>query len=166
MISFRLIDSDKSTFQQRAFDWTSYHTLDEIYAWLDNLLITHSNILTNIVIGQSFENRTIRAVKLSHKAGNPAIFIESHIHANEWITSATATWLLNELLTSTDLDVVELAQNIDWYIVPVLNVDGFVYTHEHDRMWRKTRQPHSIFCNGADPNRNFDRFWRRKIIHG
>lgn len=29
-------------------------------------------------------------------------------------------------------------------------------------MWRKTRQPHSMFCTGADPNRNFDRYWRRK----
>jgi len=26
-------------------------------------------------------------------------------------------------------------------------------------MWRKTRQAHSLFCVGADPNRNFDSNW-------
>lgn len=55
--------------------------------------------------------------------------IEANIHAREWITSATATWLLNELLTSTHPDVQDLAQNIDWVIIPVFNVDGFAYTH-------------------------------------
>lgn len=61
--------------------------------------------------------------------GNPTIFIESNIHAREWITSSTATWFINELLTSTDPVIMDLAQNIDWYIIPVLNVDGFHYTH-------------------------------------
>ena len=61
--------------------------------------------------------------------GNPTIFIEANIHAREWITSATATWFLNELLTSQDPAVVDLATNIDWYIIPIFNVDGFAYTH-------------------------------------
>lgn len=60
--------------------------------------------------------------------GNPAILIESNIHAREWITSATATYILNELLTSTDAEVVDIATNIDWYFIPVINPDGFTYT--------------------------------------
>lgn len=27
------------------------------------------------------------------------------------------------------------------------------------RLWRKTRQPHSTLCYGADPNRNFNATW-------
>lgn len=81
------------------------------------------------------------------------------LYYREWITSATATWFINELLTSRDLVVRDLAENIDWYIIPVLNVDGFVYTHTTDRMWRKTRQPTSSLCFGTDPNRNFDYLW-------
>lgn len=61
--------------------------------------------------------------------GNPVIFLEANIHAREWITSATATWFLNELLTSTEPAIRDLAENIDWYILPVFNVDGFVYSH-------------------------------------
>lgn len=72
----------------------------------------------------------MRVIKISYKSGNPGVFIESNIHAREWITSATATWFVNELLTSEKEEVRNLAENYDWYIVPVLNVDGFVYTHE------------------------------------
>lgn len=124
-----MIDNEQPNDQSRNFDWTSYKTLEEIYAFLDTLLEAHPTVLTNINLGNSFENRTIRAVRISYKAGNPTIFVESNIHAREWITSATATWFINELLTSTDEAVRDLATNIDWVIVPVLNVDGFVYSH-------------------------------------
>lgn len=72
--------------------------------------------------------------------GNPLIFIESNIHAREWVTSATATFFLNELLTSTDEKIKNLALNYDWVIVPVFNVDGFEYTHTtvHDGIFSIT----------------------------
>lgn len=61
--------------------------------------------------------------------GNPTIFIESTVHAREWVTTATTTYILNELLASKNATIVELAQNFDWVIVPVLNPDGYEYTH-------------------------------------
>lgn len=60
---------------------------------------------------------------------NPIIFIESTIHAREWITVATATYILNELLTSNDPEVRDLATKYDWVFIPVVNVDGYVYSH-------------------------------------
>lgn len=90
----------------------------------------YSPIAQEFIVGQSYEGRRIRGVKISYKSGNPGIFIEANIHAREWITSATATWLINELLSSKDVKVRNIAENYDWYILPVLNVDGFVYSHE------------------------------------
>jgi hypothetical protein len=29
--------------------------------------------------------------------------------------------------------------NVDWYIIPLLNPDGYEFSHDHDRMWRKNR---------------------------
>lgn len=62
--------------------------------------------------------------------GNPVIFIESTIHAREWISAATVSYLVNQLLTSNDTEIQKLAQNYDWIIVPILNVDGYDYTHQ------------------------------------
>lgn len=112
------------------FDWTRYHKLPEIEAWLDGVLDAYPDVTEGFEVGKSYEGRTIRGLKISYKSGNPGVFIESNIHANEWITSATCTWFINELLSSDDKQVRDMAENHDWYIVPLLNVDGFVYSHE------------------------------------
>ncbi|XP_061400996.1 zinc carboxypeptidase-like [Musca vetustissima] len=140
--------------------WARYYELEDIEKWLDGILNKYPEVTEGFAIGKSYEGRTIRGIKISYKTGNPGIFIESNIHAREWITSATATWFIDQLLTSTDPEVRNLAENYDWYIIPVFNVDGFEYTHRTDRMWRKTRQPVSTSnCIGTDPNRNFAFQW-------
>jgi carboxypeptidase A len=93
------------------------------------------------------------------KKGNRAIFIESNIHAREWITAATTTWMINELLRSTNAEAMDLASNIDWYFIPVLNPDGYEYTRHHNRNWRKTRSVQTPLCSGVDGNRNFAFNW-------
>lgn len=85
------------------------------------------------------------------------------MHAREWISGATSTYILNELLTSTDPAVIDIAENFDWYIFPVTNPDGYAYTHTNDRMWRKTRYPFTATCYGADPNRNWGHQWYSKF---
>ncbi|XP_062551929.1 zinc carboxypeptidase-like [Armigeres subalbatus] len=153
------IDNEQSNRAKRAaFGWEDYHTLDEIYAWLDDLDDQY-DVLSVETIGHSYEGRELKVIKLSYKEGNPGIFVETNIHAREWITSATVTWILNELLTSESTAVRELAESYDWYIIPVANPDGFVYTHTVNRLWRKTRYPYTVLCQGADPNRNFDFEW-------
>jgi len=157
-----LIDEESSSSVQRdaTFGWTSYHKLDRIYDWLDEILDSHSKIVSSFILGKSFEGREIRGIKISSKSGNPGIFIETNVHAREWITSATVTYFINELLNSNRTELINLRENIDWYIVPVYNVDGFVYSHETDRMWRKSRQPvDNSDCVGTDINRNFDSHW-------
>lgn len=63
-----LIDLESNTpRQQEIFGWTSYHTYSEIYAWLDSLLEQYPAILTNYLIGTSFEGRQIRAIRLSRR---------------------------------------------------------------------------------------------------
>lgn len=32
-----------------------------------------------------------------------------------------------------------MLKQADFYIMPVLNPDGYEHSHTHDRMWRKTR---------------------------
>lgn len=156
----RAIDDEEYQMKRRSglgFDWTTYHTLDEINKWMDSLVVEYSQVQP-ISVGKSYEGREIKGVKVSYKSGNPGIFIEGGIHAREWITPATVTYILNELLISTDPRVRNIAENYDWYIVPSFNPDGYVYTHTTNRLWRKTRKPYGT-CVGVDPNRNWNVSW-------
>lgn len=49
------------------FGWKKYYNLDAIYAWLDQLLEKYPKVLTNYNYGKSYEGRTLRAIKVSHK---------------------------------------------------------------------------------------------------
>lgn len=144
------------------FDWTAYNSLEEIYEWLEQMAKDNPNIVSLITAGTTYEGRKILGAKLSYKSGNPGIFIEAGIHAREWIAPAFATYLLNALVTSNNSSIRSIAENYDWYIVPSVNPDGYVFTHTRDRLWRKTRKPYSKVCYGADPNRNWDFHWSEK----
>ncbi|KAI8128649.1 Zinc carboxypeptidase A 1 [Lucilia cuprina] len=140
------------------FDWHHYYHLETIYEWLQSLVEKYPGVVTLLDMGNSTQGFPIKGVKISHNPDNKAIFIESGIHAREWIAPATATFLINSLLTSTDKDIENLAKNYNWIIFPSVNPDGYKFTFEHDRMWRKNRQ---IFgtCRGVDLNRNYPDHW-------
>ncbi|XP_001361632.1 zinc carboxypeptidase [Drosophila pseudoobscura] len=155
---------DKSAVDKDSqMEWESYHTLDTIYDWVDKECAAH-DYLECKVIGQSYEGRDIKSIRLSKREGNKAIFLEGNIHAMEWISSATVTFLLNELINSEDPEMQRLSEEYDWIVVPMVNPDGFVYTHEVERLWRKNRRPNGATnssgpCYGIDMNRNFDYHW-------
>lgn len=144
-------------------DWETYHPLDKIYEWVDEQCATH-DYLDCKVIGHSYEGRPIKSVRLSKREGNKAILIEGNIHAMEWISSATVTFILNQLINSQDAEIQRLTEEYDWIVLPMVNPDGFVYTHEVERLWRKNRRPNGYRnitgpCFGVDMNRNFKYHW-------
>ena len=61
------------------------------------------------------------------------------IHAREWISPAVVTYMMREL-TENITGQQELVDGLDWYIVPVVNPDGYAYSWSDDRLWRKTRR--------------------------
>lgn len=48
-------------------DWTEYHELDTIYEWLDTIKAAFPEIVTIETIGESYERRPMKLVKLSKK---------------------------------------------------------------------------------------------------
>lgn len=108
--------------------WDSYYILEDIHSWLDQLASENSNV-SIITSGKSYEGRDIKGVKVSFKSGNRGVFIEGGIHAREWISPATVTYLINELLNSNDPTFRNIAESFDWYIFPSINPDGYSFTH-------------------------------------
>ncbi|GIX97220.1 carboxypeptidase A2 [Caerostris extrusa] len=139
-----------------------YRTMDEIYEFITNLTKKYPNCASLVNIGTSFEDRPLRVIRIStdpeqlkHK---PMVWIQSGMHAREQIGPAVATYLASKIaaLCRKRGATRKLIQKFDWYILPILNPDGYEYAQNYDRLWRKTRS-RQIFtkCVGVDPNRNF-----------
>lgn len=159
----RLINKEQIKSRAEGFPFDEFHRLDEINAWLDTLPATYPGLVTRVKGGDTFEKRSIEGVKISKNEDNPVIFIESNIHANEWITSSGALWMINEILTSADPEIRALLDNYTWYIFPIINPDGYEYSHTTYRMWRKNRSRNGLICWGTDLNRNWDIAWDSKV---
>ncbi|XP_049779854.1 zinc carboxypeptidase-like [Schistocerca cancellata] len=154
-----LIDNERGVRRQgESFGWEDYYTLEEIHEWLNSLSETYSDVVTPIVGGSSYEGREILGVNITFAPGNPIVVVEGGIHAGEWISPATATWIINQILTTNDSVVRDIVRQFNFYVFPNLNPDGYVYTWTTDRNWRGTRTPYTP-CYGADPNRNWDFHW-------
>ncbi|XP_040067957.1 zinc carboxypeptidase-like [Ixodes scapularis] len=111
-------------------------------------------------IGKSYEGRDIIGVHITKGTNRPIIFFECGIHAREWVAHATCLYIIDQLATmyKKDETIKRLVDEYEWRIHPVVNPDGYAYTHTIDRLWRKTRSVSKVSggCRGADANRNFD----------
>jgi len=146
---------------KHAMTWDEYHTLEDIYSYYDYLEQTFDFVSTEI-IGQSYEGRDLRVVKVckGECGGKKAVWIDGGIHAREWVSPATVTWMLKEVVEN-DAAHADLTETLDWYFLASHNPDGYAYSRDHNRMWRKTRSDNGgIFgCKGADANRNYGFHW-------
>jgi carboxypeptidase A2 len=150
--------------EPKAFDLNNFNTLEDINAWLVDLATRCRSGLTCEVysVGNSFEGRPINVFKISKAGtGRKAYWIDGTIHAREWLGTSTVVNILNYLATASgDANALRLTDNYDWYILPVMNPDGYSYAWTNDRMWRKNRKPDAATgCVGVDLNRNFDFRW-------
>ena len=142
-------------------NWLEYHSQDDIESYLDYLVENYDFAQTE-TIGESYEGRKMRVLKICKEAcgSKPAMWIDGGIHAREWITPAVATWIIKELIEE-DSSHPELTDNLDWYILPIVNPDGYEFSRTEDRIWRKSRSPTyaSPICDGTDLNRNWGFHW-------
>ncbi|XP_067861489.1 carboxypeptidase A1-like [Heptranchias perlo] len=163
MIDDERAELERTTMMERTasnFNYGSYHTLEEIYGWMDSLVIEYPGLVQKQEIGTSFEGRPLYVLKFSTGGTRrPAIWIDSGIHAREWVSPASAIWMAKKIAADygQEPSVTSLLKKMDIYMEIVVNPDGYAYTHTKNRMWRKTRStvPGSK-CVGTDPNRNFD----------
>ncbi|XP_030879522.1 carboxypeptidase A1, partial [Leptonychotes weddellii] len=142
------------------FNYATYHTLEEIYGFMDILVAEHPQLVSKLQIGNSYEGRPIYVLKFS-TGGNsrPAIWIDTGIHSREWVTQASGVWFAKRITQDygQDSTLTAILDSMDIFLEIVTNPDGFAFTHNKNRMWRKTRSlTEGSSCVGADPNRNWD----------
>lgn len=84
-------------------------------------------------IGNSYEGREISMIKIgAEDSDNPIILVDAGIHAREWISPAFALYLIRELVENEQNR--NMIETVNWFIIPVLNPDGYEYTHTNVSM--------------------------------
>lgn len=134
-----------------AFRLDQYHTIEEIYAFMDTLAKRFPQRVHVFNVGRTAENRPIKALELINNATDADfVWLDALTHAREWITGSTILYTLDKLVsgggggslgTSGGVSSPIFAKN--YIIVPVVNPDGYAYTWSTNRMWRKNRSKSS-----------------------
>ncbi|MDX8055347.1 M14 family metallopeptidase [Lentzea sp. BCCO 10_0798] len=147
---------------------SNYHNYAEMTTAINNAVAAYPNLISKQVIGKSYENRDIVALKISDNVGadenEPEVLFTHHQHAREHLTVEMALYLINQFTTqyASDARIKGLVDTREIWIIPDVNPDGGEYdiaTGSY-RSWRKNRQPNAGSANvGTDLNRNWAYKW-------
>jgi murein tripeptide amidase MpaA len=135
----------------------------DIKRFIQNLADEFPDIAETFVLGTTGQGREIIGIRLSGDldARHPAVVYHGGIHAREWITPPSILYTANELARgyATNEQIRRVLDVSDWYLIPVLNVDGYTYSWTRNRLWRKNRRDNGNGTFGVDNNRNFSYKW-------
>jgi carboxypeptidase T len=110
----------------------NYHNYAEMTAEINQAVADHPNLLSRQVIGKTYENRDIVALKISDNVATdenePEVLFTAHQHAREHLTVEMALYLIQQFTDNyTEPRIKELVDTREIWIVPDVNPDGGEY---------------------------------------
>lgn len=149
--------------------WRSWDEPGGIRDELYSLAKKNPQLVKLEVLGHTEQGRELIALKLTQGARGiadgtrPAVLYSSTQHAREWISTEVNRRLLNWYIDgwrANDKEIKNLLKNNELWFVVVANPDGYQYTFDHERLWRKNLRDNDgdgqvTRADGVDPNRNF-----------
>jgi hypothetical protein len=153
--------------------WRSWDEAGGISDEIDQIAAEHPDLVKREVVGETQQGREIVALKLTRNATHvpdgrrPAVLHMSGQHAREWIgvevNRRLLHWMLDEYEAGNP-EVAELMSRTETWFVLVANPDGYQFTFDEERLWRKNLRDNDsdgeiTLSDGVDLNRNFDAKW-------
>src|SRR3954468_16858767 len=98
------------------------------------------------VLGKTHQGRDLIALKVTQSArdvpdgSRPAVLYSSNQHAREWISLEVNRRLMHYFIDkwrANDKETKNLLKTRELWFVIVANPDGYQYTFDHERLWRK-----------------------------
>jgi Zinc carboxypeptidase len=138
---------------------------DEMYA----VARDNPQLAKLVRLGTTLQGREILALKLTQGARGqadgrrPAVLYSSTQHAREWISTEVNRRLMQHYIAgwrANDRPIRELLRENELWFVLVANPDGYEYTFDAERLWRKNLRDNdgdrqTTIADGVDPNRNY-----------
>jgi len=173
-------DKQGRTQAQRAADqaaagynvWRSYDEKNGIRDELYSIARRNPQIVKLEVIGHTHQGREIIALKVTKDAktiadgARPDVLYMSTIHAREWIANEVNRRLLHYFVDNygKNAEVTNLVNTRELWFMVIANPDGYQYTFDHERLWRKNLRDNDgdgqiTNADGVDLNRNYDINW-------
>jgi hypothetical protein len=157
-------------------DFNVYRSFDEpggIRDELYQIAADNPGLVKLEVLGQTEQGREYIALKLTQRArripdgARPAVLYVSTYHAREWISTEVNRRLLHWYVDQWNADnpeVKSLLESTELWFVVVHNPDGYEYTFDVERLWRKNLHDNDgdneiTNADGVDPNRNHAEHW-------
>ena len=112
------------------------------------------------VLGRTHQGRELIALKVTQGArevpdgSRPAVLYSSNQHAREWISLEVNRRLLNHFIArwrANDKAIKDLLKSTELWFVISANPDGYQYTFDVERLWRKNLRDNN--GDGADRRR-------------
>jgi hypothetical protein len=150
--------------------WRSWDEPGGIRDQMHRVARRNPQIAKLVQIGTSIQGREILAIKLTQGArgkpdgSRPAVLYSSTQHAREWISTEVNRRLMNWYIDrwrANDKGVKRLLKQTELWFVLVANPDGYQYTFDTERLWRKNLRDNdgdneiTGLIDGVDLNRNF-----------
>ena len=138
------------------FDLFTYNKLQKMNGYLSHLSRNTANYnpmpglkVKRFRIGRTYEGRPIYMLRIRLNDGKKkaAVWLDCGVHSRERISPAFCMYAIDQLIREPE----ELLNMYDFYIVPILNPDGYAYMEQYEynsdmdihRMWRKNRNPNN-----------------------
>lgn len=158
--------------------WRSYDEQGGIRDQLYAAQRANPQLVRVVRLGRTYQGREILAAQVtqgvrgqqrsdSRADRRPAVLFSSTQHAREWISTEVNRRALFHYVdgwNAGDPDVRRTLRTTELWFVLVANPDGYQYTFDVERLWRKNLRDNNgdgeiQVGDGVDPNRNFDAHW-------
>lgn len=149
----------------RGTSWfDSYHDYAGINAYIDTLVALRPDLATKVTVGVSLQGRTIYGIRLTGPGGGGGkngVLFNGCQHAREWVAPTVPLYVADQLIRNYNGNpqYQALLDAIVIYLIPLSNPDGYVYSWNTDRLWRKNRRNNGDGTFGVDLNRNWAVGW-------
>lgn len=141
-----------------------YYTFPQVVDMLEGFVADYPSIAMLDTIGESYQGNPLFLLKISDNVEvdesdveEEVLFIGVH-HAREWPGLNVALFIADSLLTGygSEPEIDDIIDNQEVFIIPCMNVDGYIYSHDQGHDWRKNRHYFPEFNSwGVDLNRNW-----------